>query len=329
MTSKLSKILDELQQQLLLLNELVARVVVLPPADDPNLATVRNKLWQLYSDFTTHIAIIQLLQSRSTQDVQALVELDAFAKALQTSGQTFEALRAAPLPTFSNQAKEGTPSQNITSPHTAEPVMTTELEHVRTSLRAAMASLFLSFSRRAEAISPTYSSSSDSESPTLQAAFSLRPFALTGTDLSLLAPHLDNQDLITFAEDISTQVNALAKEWAQRQTATTCALEPSVLSHFWLGDTSPINDIRDQLVLSKTGYEPFLTEIPVGNWLKRFTSTRNSAAFVGPSGSGKSAMINAIVGVHLITPSSKCYFSSYPLFLKGCSSNLRTLSNTT
>ena len=305
MTSKLSTILDDLHQQLLLLNELVARVVVLPPADDPNSATVCNKLWQLYSDLTTHIAIVQLLQSRNTQDVQTSVELDAFAKTLQTSGQTFEALRAASLPMFSNQGKEGTPSQNITSSHTEEPVTTAALEHVRISLRAAMATLFLSFSRGAEAISLPHSSSSDSESPTLQAAFSLRPFALASTDLSLLAPHLDNQDLITTVEGISTQVDALAKEWVQRQTATTCAIEPSVLSHFWLGDTSPMNDIRDHLVSSKTGYEPYVTEIPVGNWLKRFTSTRNSAAFVGPSGSGKSAMINAIVGVHLITPSSK------------------------
>ena len=39
MTPKLSTILDSLQQQLLLLTELVARVATLPPADDQPRAT--------------------------------------------------------------------------------------------------------------------------------------------------------------------------------------------------------------------------------------------------------------------------------------------------
>ena len=303
MTQKLSAVLDGFQQQLLLLNELVARVPALAPANKQSWRVVDNKLHNLYSDFTVHIAITQLLLSRSTEGGHALAELDGVAHALQTSGQTLEAFRAATLSALANQAIEGTPSLDTTSPDTTTPFMTAELEHVRTTLRAAMASLFLSFSRGAETISPTHTSS-DSESPTLQAAFSLRPFALTGTDLS---PYLDNQDLTTIdVEEISTQVNALAKEWVQRQTATTSGVEPSVLSHFWLGNTIPVKDIRGQVVLSETDDEPCMTEIPIGNWLKRFTSTRNTAALVGTSGCGKSSMINAIVGVHLITPSSKC-----------------------
>jgi len=330
MASKLSTILDSLQQQLLLLNELVARVLALPPANEQSWVDIGKKLQELYSDFKGNIAILELLLSRSTEAEggHALAELDAVAHALQTSGQTFAALRAASLSASSNQAKEGTSSENITSPDTSKPVMTAELQHVRISLRAAMASLFLSLSRGAETIPPKDGSSA-SENPTLQAAFSLRPFGLTGTDLSLLAPHLDSQDLTTVVEGISTQVNALAKEWVQRQTATTYEIEPSVLTHFWLGNTSSLKDIRDQLALSETGDEPCVTEIPVGNYLKRFTSTRNTTAFVGSQASGKSAMINTIVGVHLITPSSMCYFSSYILLLKGCSSNFRTLSDTT
>ena len=294
MAPKLSVILDGLQQQVLLLNELVARVAALPPADNQPWAALSNKLQQLYSDFAAHIAIVQLLLSRSTEDERELAELDALSNLLQTNGQLFEALRVAPLSAPSNQATEGTPDQNTTSLHTTAPVTVEQLEHVRISLRAAMASLFLSSSRGAETIPPTHSPSTP-ESSTLQATFSLRPFALTGADISLLAPPLDDQDLKTVVESISSQVDAVAKEWVQRQTAVACAIEPSVLTHFWLGNTPKASDERCG------------TEIPVGNLLKRFTSTRNSVALVGHSSSGKSAMINAIVGVHLITSSSKCY----------------------
>ena len=325
MPSKLSEVLDGFQQQLLLLNELVARVSTLVPVDKQSWGAVNNTLQELYSDFNGYIAIIQLLLSRSTEDGHALAELGGVADALQTSRQTLKALRAASLSASSNQAKDGTSVPDITSPNITTPVMATELELVRKPLRAAIASLFQSFSRGAETTSPTHTSS-DSESPTLQAAFSLRPFALTGTDLS---PHLDIQDLGTVVEGISTQVNAIAKEWVQRQTATTFGIEPSVLSHFWLGNMSHMKDVRGQLVLSEIGDGPAVTEIPIGNWLKRFTSTRNTAALVGPSGCGKSAMINAIVGAYLITPGSRCYFLFYILLLKGCSSHLRTLSNTT
>lgn len=305
MTSKFSTAPDSLQQQLLLLNELVARVSALPPTDKQSWAAISNKMQELYSDFTGHIAILQLLLSRSTEGEQALVELEGFAHALQTSRRTLEALRAALLSAFPNQAKEDTSGPGITSPDIAKPVMTAELEHARRTLRAAMASLFLSYSRGPETTSPTHSSSG-SESLTLQAVFSLRPFALTGTDLTLLAPHLDTRDLMTTVEDISTQFNARAKEWVQRQTATTCGIEPFVLSHFWLGNTSPMQDTWGQSVLFETGDESCMTNIPIGNWLQRFTSPRNTTALVGPGGSGKSSMINAIVGVHLITPSSMC-----------------------
>jgi hypothetical protein len=40
---------------------------------------------QIYSGAIVHIAIIQLVQSCTTQDVQALSELDAFAQTLQDS----------------------------------------------------------------------------------------------------------------------------------------------------------------------------------------------------------------------------------------------------
>lgn len=306
MASKLSTILDSLQQQFLLLNELVARVAARPPADNPPLAAV---VQQLYSDLTIHITITQLLSSHSAEVGHATAELDVFAHALQTSGQTFEALRVTSLSTSSKQATDGTLSRDKQSSDSTTPKTVEELEHVRMSLRAAMAPLFLSISRGAETIPPTQSSS-NSESPTLQEAFSLRPFALTSEDILSLAPLPENQDLKAIVEHISTQVNALAKEWAQ--TAATIPLEPSVLSHFWLGNTTSVKNIRDQLVPPETGNEFCVTEIPVGNWLKRFTSTRNSTAFVGSSGAGKSALIDAIVGVHLITPSSKCCF--YPLY---------------
>ena len=310
MPSKLSEVLDVFQQQLLLLNELVARVSALVPADKQSWGVVNNTLQELYSDFNGHIAIIQLLLSRSTEDGHALAELGGVADALQTSRQTLKALRAALLSASSNQAKDGTSVPDITSPNITTPVMAAELELVRKPLRVAMALLFRSFSRGAETTSPTHTSS-DSESPTLQAAFSLRPFALTGTDIS---PYLDTQDLETVVEGISTQVNAIAKEWVQRQTATTFGIEPSVLSHFWLGNTDPMKDARGQPVLSETDHGPGVTEIPIGNWLKRFISTGNTVALVGPAGSGKSTMVNAIVGVHLITPGSKCYFCSIYCF---------------
>jgi len=327
MASKLSTALNGLQQQRLLLNELVARTAALPQDDQRSWTAVRNKLQDLHSDFTGHIAILQLLLPRSTEGGHALAELDGFSNLLQSSGHIFESLRTETLSALSKQADGGISSADTTSFDMGDSLMPA-LEHAGTSLRAAMASLFLSFSRGAETISPVHSPS-DSESPTLQAAFSLRPFALTGTDLSLLIPHLDNQDLTTIVEDMSTQVNTLAKEWVQRQKATTCGVEPSVLSHFWLGNTSPMNDTRDQPVSLKTGDESCMIDIPFGNWLERFTSTRNTAAFVGPAGAGKSAMINAMVGVHLITPSSKCYFSFHTLRLMGYSSNFRALSNTT
>lgn len=314
MASKLSTILDGLQQQLLLLNELVARVAARPTVDNQPLAAV---VQQLYSDFPVYIAITQLLLSHSSEDGHSSAELDAFADVLQMSGQTFEALRAASLSTPSNRATEGTTSLNSTSPNSTKPKTAEELEHVRMLLRAAMAPPFLSFSREAETIPPTHSPS-NSESPTLQEAFSLRPFALTGEDISSLTPLSEKQDLKTIVEGISTQVNALAKEWAQKRKGATIPLEPSVLSHFWLGNTTSVKDIRDQLVPPEACDKLCITEMPVGNWLKGFTSTRNSAAFVGPSGAGKSAMIDAIVGVHLITPSSKCYFSSRILLLNGC-----------
>ena len=57
MAPKISTILDGLQQQLFLLNELVARVATLPPADD----SCRQQLLQLFSGVTIHIALIQLL----------------------------------------------------------------------------------------------------------------------------------------------------------------------------------------------------------------------------------------------------------------------------
>ena len=328
MASKLSPVLDDFQEQLLLLNELVARLPALAPADKQSWDTVNNKLQELYSDFTGHIAILELLLSRSIEGSHTLAELLGVAHTLHRSGRIFETLRAPSLSASSNHAKVGTLSLDITSPDITKSVMTAELEDIRTTLRAVMAPVFLSFSRGAETISPTHNPS-DAESSTLQAAFSLRPFALTGTDISLLAADLDNQDLTTIVENISTQVNALAKDWVQRQTDTTVGIEPYVLSHFWLGNSSPMKDTQGQLDLPKTDNGPYVTEIPIGNWLKHYTSTRNTAALVGPSGSGKSAMINAFVGVYLITPSSKCYFSFYIRLLMSCSSNLCALSNTT
>jgi len=310
MASSLSTALNGLQQQRLLLNEVVARFAALPQPDQPSWTAVRNKLQELYSDFTGHIAILQLLLSCSTEGGHALAELDGFPDVLQSSEDIFKSLRApATLSALSKYTNKAISSANTTSFHFADSLMPA-LEHAGTSVRAAMASLFLSFTRGAETISPAHSPS-DSESPTLQEAFSLRPFALTGTDISLLVPHLDNKDLTTVVEDISTQVNTLAKKWVQRQKATTCGVEPYVLSHFWLGNTGPMKDTRGLPISPKTGDKSRIIDIPFENWLKRFTSTRNTAAFVGSGGCGKSAMINAIVGVYLITPSSKFYVYSY------------------
>ena len=78
MAFKLSIILDGLQQQLLLLNELVARVAACPTVNNPPVVQ------QLYSDFPDYIAITQLLSSRSSEDGHSSAELDAFAHVLQT-----------------------------------------------------------------------------------------------------------------------------------------------------------------------------------------------------------------------------------------------------
>ena len=87
MTSKLSTVLNVLQHKYLLLNEHVAHVAALPPAKNSHWATDGNKLWQLYSDFNVHIAITELLQSRTTQAVGASAGLDVFVQRLQAGSR--------------------------------------------------------------------------------------------------------------------------------------------------------------------------------------------------------------------------------------------------
>src|SRR5258706_6512701 len=99
MAPKLSTVLDGLQHQYLLLNELVARVALLPPANNSHWATVDNKLWQLYSDFTIHTAIIKLLQSRTTHNVQVFV---------QPSQAGAKSLTGTPSRNFSTYSVEST-----------------------------------------------------------------------------------------------------------------------------------------------------------------------------------------------------------------------------
>lgn len=121
MASKLSTVLDVLQHQCLLLNELVAFVAALPPANNSHWATVGNKLRQLFSAFTVHTAIIKLLQSRTTQSVQASAGLDVFVQTLQAGAKSLEVLRVELFTTSSGQSTEDKSSPALTFPRTESP----------------------------------------------------------------------------------------------------------------------------------------------------------------------------------------------------------------
>ena len=54
------------------------------------LTSATNKLLQLFSGATIHIALIQLLQYRTTQGVQVSAELDAFAQTLPAGVKTLK-----------------------------------------------------------------------------------------------------------------------------------------------------------------------------------------------------------------------------------------------
>ena len=310
MDSKLSMTLDSLQRQLLLLNELVARVAALAPPDDQPGAALRNELQQIYFDFTVHIAIIQLLMSRTAQEEQALAELDVFTQTLQAGEQTLEALRAAWFPTASNQTTDDKSSPAFTFPRTEIPQMAQKVEQLGVSVRA---SLFLSFSPRDIKTDPL--PTSESNSSALQEAFSHRPFALTGADISSLVPSLGNPDPKTAMEVISAQVNNCAKEWATKQAATGLAIEPLVFAHSWYGNAwSLLRDVQDQLSSPDSKPTPpkedvlLLGKALVGARVRQSASHRTSIAFIGSAGCGKSSMINAIVGFPLIRVGSEyCY----------------------
>jgi len=316
MASKLSTILDGLQQQLLLLNELIARVAIIPPADDSHWATVGNKLLRLYSDVTVHIAIIQLLQSRTTQDVQDPAELDAFAQTLHTGTKTLKALQVKLSPTPSGQSAEDKSSPALTFPQTESVIIAQQLGQLGESLRVALVSLFLSFPLGNIATETFLSSNSNNlQAPALQEAFSRRPFALTGADVAALVPSLGNPDPKTAVEAISTQINDIAKDWAAKQAATGVEILPSVLTHLWCGGTwSLLKEMQGQLLSPEPEPVPpkedvlLVTKTLVGARVRRSTSNRTSIVFIGSSGCGKSSIINAIVGFPLITAGSEYWF---------------------
>jgi len=317
MASKLPTVINDLQHGLFVLNELVARAAALPPTDDPCWVTVGSKLLQLHSDFTVHIAIIQLLQSRTTQDAQNLAELDAFTQTLQAGVKTLEALRVELFTTPSGQSTEDKPNPALTFSHPESPIIAQQVGQLGPSLRAAMVPLFLSFSLGDTTTNPP--ETNNMEAPALQEAFSRRPFALTGADVSSLVPSLGNPDPKSAIEVISAQVNDFAKEWAAKQAAIGVGIEPSAHVHLWCGNTWPVvRDIQGQL--SSFGSEPapptgdvlLVAEDLVGARVRQSASDRKSIAFIGSSGCGKSSLINAIVGSPLITAGSKyCLFVGY------------------
>jgi len=317
MASKLSTVINDLQHGLFVLNELVARVATLPPTDDPPWATIGNKLLQLHSDFTVHIAIIQLLQSRTTQDVQNLAELDAFTQTLQAGAKILEALRGELLITPSSQSTEDKPSPALTFSHPESPIIAQQVGQLGLSLRGAMASLFLSFSLGVTTTSPP--ETNKMEAPALQEAFLRRPFALTGADVSSLVPSLGNPDPKSAIEVISAQVNDFAKEWAAKQAATGVGIQPAALVHLWCGNMWPEGrDMQGQL--SSLGSEPappkgdvlLVAKDLIGARVRQSASDRKSIAFIGSSGCGKSSLINAIVGFPLIIAGSEyCLFIGY------------------
>ena len=313
MASELSAVRNDLQRWLGSLNELVARVATLSPAGDKHWPLVGNKLSHLHSDFTVHIAIIQLLLSRTTQDAQTSAELDKFTQTLQAGGGTLEALRVALFPTPPNQAGEDKPSSPLTFPQTETPQ---QLEQLSVSLRAAMASLFLSFSPGDSTSIPRPSSDSNSEGTlALEDAFLRRPFALTSADVSSLVASLGSPDPKSAIEAISAQVNDLAKTWAAGQAAVGVAIEPSALINLWCGDawsSPPSGDLQGQLsspdpepappnedaLLAANGF--------VGARVRKSVSDQTSIAFIGSSRCGKSSLINAIVGFPVIAAGGEC-----------------------
>ena len=320
MASKLSTILDGLQQQLFLLNELVARVATLPPADNSCWATVGDKLLQLYSDVTVHITIIQLLQSRTTQDVQPSAELDAFAQTLQAGTETLKALQAELITTSSGESTKEKSSPALTVPPTESAITAQQVGQLSLSLQAATASLFRSFSLEDITTSPlAVSNSNNLEAPALQEAFLRRPFALTGADVSSLVASLGNPDPKSAIEAISTQINDFAKEWAAKQGVAGPAIDPSVLIHLWCGNTwSLLRDMQGQLLSPDPNPVPskedvlLVAKTLVGARVRQSASNHTSIAFIGASGCGKSSLINAIVGFALIADGSEyCIFIRY------------------
>jgi hypothetical protein len=298
MASKLSTILDSLQQQLLLLNELVARVATLPPANDSHWSTVSSELLQFQSDITVHIAIIQLLQSRTTQDVQSLAELDAFAQTLQAGGKTLEALQVELSTTSSGESTKDKSSPDPTSPHTESAITAQHVGQLGPSLRAAMAPLFLSWSLGDTTTTPLpIDKSNDLETPALREAFLRRPFALTSADVSSLVSSLGNPDPKSAIEVISAQISDLAKEWIAKQAATEVAIETSMFIHLWCGNTwSLLRDMQGHLLLPTPEPVPpkedvlVVAKALVGARIRQYASNRTSIAFIGSSACGKSSL---------------------------------------
>ena len=82
-------------------------------------------------------------------------------------------------------------------------------------------------------------------------AFSRRPFALMGADVSSLVPSLSNPDLKSVIEVISTQVNDIYKEWVAKWVATGVVVEPSVLMWGYV-----VHPKRCARKLSSSGCDP-------------------------------------------------------------------------
>jgi len=215
--------------------------------------------------------------------------------------------------------------------------MAQQVGQLSVSLRAAMAPLFLSFSLRDSTTTSLPTSNSNNPStPTLQEAFSRRPFALTAADISPLIPSLDSTELKSTMEAVYAQVNDVAKEWVAKQAATGIAIELSVLIQWWCGNEwSLLSDMQGQLSSPTSEPAPpkedvlLVAQAFAGARIRQSTSGRNSIAFIGSYGCGKSSVINAIVGFPLIEAGSEYHvYTDIPL-LSLSSAHLSTLSNTT
>ena len=161
------------------------------------------------------IAITQYLLSHTTQNAQVLAELDALLRHYKLADRPSRCSgqHCSQQPPINTTNRKSSPA--LTFPRTG---ISQTVPKVGMSLRVAMALLFLSFSPQDIRTVPL--PTSDFNSLALQEAFSRRPFAPTGADVSSLVLSLGNANPKSAMEVISAHVNDFVKEWAAKQVTT-------------------------------------------------------------------------------------------------------------